>query len=54
MGALTFLPPYRVLPAKGRGSRVWTRTNQAQEVGGTIIGEDGLMVMAGTESVELY
>jgi hypothetical protein len=25
-----------------------------QEVGGTLIGEDGLMVMAGAESVEWY
>ena len=27
---------------------------ESQEVGGTLIGEDGLMVMAGAESVECY
>jgi hypothetical protein len=28
--------------------------SHTQEVGGTLIGEDGLMVMTGVESVELY
>ena len=29
-------------------------TFRSQEVGGTLIGEDGLVVMAGAESVEWY
>jgi hypothetical protein len=36
----------------GKETNMCVRTSQ--EVGGTLIGEDGLVVMAGAESVEWY
>ena len=41
------------MPMKVAPHSQW-KHNHAQEVGGTLIGEDGLVVMAGAESVEWY
>ena len=39
---------------KGNGLQLRVCHSPTQEFGGTLIGEDGLLVMAGAESVECY